>query len=146
VISPFAILYKSLRAAAFAVFLLLSFSVLEFFPGMAMLKEGWIVVIFITFITIYIGDRVAKGLRTTQFAGYILLLMAWSPISSAIQSRSESCQPLVYGFLAQRNNIFGADQRGYLRAYLVVTDTRNTCQNSARKWAWSQLPTTADGH
>lgn len=94
---------RTFREAGLAAFFLMSFSILKFFPGMTLLKEGWIVAILFFLVTLYLIDRLAKGLRFTKFEGYALLLLVWVPISSAVQSRSEFGQPLVYGLLAQRN-------------------------------------------
>ena len=99
----FAPLRKTLREAALAVFFLISFSILKYFPGLTMIKEGWIIATSIFLLTFYVADRLAKGTRISQLEGYILILLLWAPTSSVIQSYSEFEQPLIYGLLAQRN-------------------------------------------
>jgi len=103
-----AIAKRSVRETALGVFFLFSFGLLKNFPNMAIFYEGWMVINFIFLLTFYAADRARRGFKITRFEGYILILMLWVPICSAIQSYREFSQPFIYGLLAQRGIFLAA--------------------------------------
>jgi len=84
------------------VFFLMSFNVFHLFPGFGVIKDVWIVFVFIYLCIVIICKQLLDRRRYSPFEWYIFALCLM-PIYSATMSYLEFGQPLYYGIFAQRN-------------------------------------------
>lgn len=89
------------------LFLVLSFEVIQYFPGAAILRELWLLTVVLALLCIYLPIKLLGGLKFSAFEFYVLALFAL-PFLSAFQAAREFGQPLGYGLLAQRGIAMGA--------------------------------------
>lgn len=96
-----------IRYFVIMICLVMSFQTFQYFPGMAMVKEIWLLVMLLFLAVPYFAWKVANDFRTSAYELYILILMALIPILSGMAALNEFQQPLLYGTLAQRNMLLG---------------------------------------
>jgi hypothetical protein len=75
----------------------------QFFPGMPLIQELWYVFCFLLLATVFPYWKFKNCWRFSRFEGYLLLLVLIVPCVSAICAWRALGQPLIFGFLAERN-------------------------------------------
>lgn len=96
------------RVLLVMLLLVMTFRPFDFVPGMAMLKQAWIVITFLFTVTLYPIWVASRKRRISTFELYTISLLVLVPVVSAISARSEFGQPLLYGLLAQRSIVLCA--------------------------------------
>jgi hypothetical protein len=114
------------------VFLLLILS-LVFSPfgfigeGAVLLKQLWILFLFLFLLTGYSIWLINRGYKLSAFELYVLLIIVATPIWSSVTAGIEFGQPILYGILSQRDLILCAGalfilflvRKGYINIYDV---------------------------
>ncbi len=85
-----------------AMALVMGFRTFQFFPGMLYVQEAWYIVCFLIGLLVYPFWKMHTGLRITRIELYLLLLIVVGLIPTTWQAQQVFGQPIVYGFLAQR--------------------------------------------
>ena len=84
-----------------ALFFLLTFRVLQYFPNAAPLREFWIIVVCLLLVLAYFPHVAMRGIKVTHLEAYIIGLFV-IPLVAAHQAMREFGQPLLHGLLAGR--------------------------------------------
>ena len=93
------------RTLFLMLFFVFSFRTFQYFPGGLVIKDMWIVIVFLFLSSTYFMDKLRHGFRVTFLELYIILLILLVPLIAAITANQVFGQPLLYGILAQRNLI-----------------------------------------
>lgn len=93
------------RTAVLCVSLLMCFRIIQFFPGMIIIQEGWFLAVGLAMIGIYLPWRIRQAAWPIGFELYLIILMLAVPWWGAIMAKLVFGQPLIYGLLAQRGFI-----------------------------------------
>jgi hypothetical protein len=91
-----------IRRGLLAIVLLMSFRILQFFPGMQYVQELWFAFCWLIFVLTYFPWKISTGLRFSTFEVYLLVLMVAGILFPAWGASREFGQPLIYGMLAER--------------------------------------------
>lgn len=86
------------------VFFMLSFNIFHHFPHFGLVKDIWVVFIFVYLLVVLIGKHMLDGGKYFSFERYIFALCLM-PIYSGVVAHLEFGQPLYYGVFSQRNII-----------------------------------------
>jgi len=84
------------------IFLILTFRIFEFFPGMQLSREIWIVCGLLYVAVPYFLLKLINGLRISLFESYVVTLIIFTPLLGAITANAQFGQPIVYGLLGSR--------------------------------------------
>jgi hypothetical protein len=93
---------------------LIAFLVLVFSPfgflgeGVVVIKQLWIVWLFLFLITVYVIWFIRRGYKLSFFELYIALIIMVAPLWSAVAAWVEFGQPMMYGILSQRSFVLCA--------------------------------------
>ena len=90
------------RRLLLAALMLFSFGTFRFFPGLASIHEGWIVLLLLVAGTLYIKERFEQNLTISALEAYIIVLCTVLPLSAGIMAWWEFGQPIIYGVLSNR--------------------------------------------
>lgn len=99
---------RYLQYALLALFLLLTFRTIQFFPGMAAVQELWFVFTFLFLVIPYLYWKAQSGWKFSVYELYVIGMIGLIPSLSAISAWREFGQPIIYGVLGQRSCILGA--------------------------------------
>jgi hypothetical protein len=84
-----------------ALYFLLTFRTLQFFPHAAVLREMWIVAVGGLLLLVYLPDVAGRAMRITRFEVFVLTLLV-CPFVAAYQASQVFGQPFLHGLLAGR--------------------------------------------
>lgn len=93
-------LQSKLRTTMLCLFLLLSFSVIKFVPGLKLIYLIWLGFLFLYLIVIYPAIKSSQKIPTTHLEIYSLVILCYIPITAAYMASDEFNQPFLYGYLA----------------------------------------------
>ena len=127
------------RYLLLAVFFLLTFRTFQFFPGMAIVKEAWLVCAFLFLIIPYLYWKASSGWVVSAFELYIMGMIVFIPLLSGINAWREFEQPIIYGVLAQRNIILGAGALAMIYALRKHLINLPDVEKSLLLLAWGTL-------
>lgn len=71
-------------------------------PGFSVIKQLWIVFLFLFTAVVYLIWLVQRKAKLHSFELYVLLLLCAVPLISALAAKSEFSQPIFYGLMTQR--------------------------------------------
>ncbi len=92
-----------IRSFFMAVGILILFRVLQYFPGMSIFNELWIVLLGLFLSTTYLFDKAKDGWSFLSFELYVLLALVMLPLWTGLAAHFEFGQPFAFGALANRN-------------------------------------------
>jgi len=112
--------------ALISIFFLLTFSSFKYVPGLFFTAEIWILYNILFIALIFIPEKIRDNFLFNRLEIYILFLIVYVPLTSAIQSSSEFGQPLIFGLLAQRGIFVTGSSlillHFYRKGYFVIRD------------------------
>jgi uncharacterized membrane protein len=122
-----------------AVFFILTFRTFQFFPGMTIVKEAWLVCAFLFLSFPYLYWKARSGWAVSVFELYIIGMIIFIPLLAGISAWREFGQPIIYGVLAQRSIILGAGALAMI--YALRKHLINLCdvEKSLLLLAWGTL-------
>jgi hypothetical protein len=91
-----------IRQSVLSIALLMSFRILQFFPGMQYVQEAWFAFCWLIFFLAYFPWKLSTGLRFSTFEIYVLVLMLAGIVLPAWGAWREFGQPMIFGMLAER--------------------------------------------
>lgn len=74
----------AIRNLAIMFFLVMTFRVLQYFPGMAIIKELWIVLFTMFALLPYLFWKARTGWRVRPYEAYVLLMLVVIPLYAGI--------------------------------------------------------------
>ncbi len=98
---------RYLRYTSLALFFILAFRIFQYFPGMQKANEIWIIIISLFLAMPYFSWKVRLVWRFSLFEIYTLFIIFFIPVLSGLTAWREFGQPVIYGFLTERNMIIG---------------------------------------
>jgi hypothetical protein len=90
------------RVVWLMLFLVLSFSIFRYFPGLQITSDAWIVIMALIFPFIIVYKFMNPNDRFSGIERYSIAILLIIPIIAAITSWQVFGQPVLYGLLAQR--------------------------------------------
>lgn len=103
------------------------------------LKDMWIVAVFMFLVTVYFFNSMKHGLRFARLELYVILLILCVPVVSAFMAKHEFGQPLVYGILARRNITLTASVLIFLHYFRRGSFSLNDVDRALVGLAWFSL-------
>lgn len=121
---------RYVRYGLLSLFILLTSRVFQYFPGMSIIKDLWVVLLAGALVLPYLVGKARIGWLFLSFELYILGMIALVPILSGVAAYMAFGQPVFYGVLAQRNMILGIGALLMIyacqRRYISSSDIENT--------------------
>jgi len=116
-----------LKRLMLVAFLLPTFRTYQFFPGLGVVHEVWFVLSALMVVGVLLY-ALSRNVPLGGFGRYLLLLVVFAPIWSALASGAAHGQPLAFGLLAQRGTVLIGNalillialQRGFWTARDIV--------------------------
>jgi len=120
------------------IFFVLTFNILQFFPGLSFLREVWVLYVFLYIIILTVKKTLGGAEKYSPFELYILSL-CFMPIYAGIMSKLEFGQPLMYGILTQRNTIIAGSAIILIRWVSINKVTLEDIEKTLCAIAWCCL-------